>query len=376
MKFNVSSKTLYTYASAVSKVINSKNALVILNNFLMTLEDEYLTITGSDVENALSARIPVTGAEGHGRFCVEAKRLVDLLKEIPEQGITVEIDNRSNVHITYSSGNYEFVAIDGSEYPDYNREGEENLEPVSFTCPASVIAHGLDNTIFAASTDDYRPLMMGVYVDIKPDQMVFVATDTRKLVKYADSNVRPEVTASCIIPSKPANILRTVFNSEDDLHITMTAKSATISNETYTFNCRFIQGAFPDYNRVIPRANNLTLTVNRSTFLNAVRRVGLFVDPGYGLEKFKIKPDTIELKSQDNNLMMSAHEQVPCSFTGDQLIIGFSAPFLLEILSTITTDDVVVNLSDPGRPGIFRPSEDAEGTELLMLLMPMTVGEF
>jgi DNA polymerase-3 subunit beta len=110
--------------------------------------------------------------------------------------------------------------------------------------------------------------------------------------------------------------------------------------------------------------------------LNAVRRVGLFVDPGYGLEKFKITSDTVELKSEDNNLMTCARELVPCSFTGEQLVIGFSAPFLLEMLSTITTTDVVIKLSDPGRPGIFCPSEDEEDTELVMLLMPMTVGEF
>ena len=375
MKFNVPSKTLYTYTSAVSKVINSKNALVILNNFLMTLDGDTLTITGSDVENALTARVPVTEAEGNGSFCVDAKRLVDLLKEIPEQGLSVEIDNRNNVHISYSTGQYDFVAIDGREYPDYKKE-EDTQEPATFTCPASVIAKGIENTLFAASTDDYRPLMMGVFFDIKDDQIVFVATDTRKLVKYSDSNVRPGVTASCIVPAKPATILRTVFNGEEDLTITLTSKSATISNTTYSFNCRFIQGNFPDYNRVIPRSNNLTLTVDRQTMLNAVRRVGLFVDPGYGLEKFRITPDSIELKSQDNNLMMAAHETVPCSFTGEQLTIGFSAPFLLEILSTLNTTDIVVNLSDPGRPGIFRPSEDTAGTELLMLLMPMTVGEF
>ena len=375
MKFNISSKTLYAYASAVSKVINSKNALVILNNFHMTLDGDILTITGSDVENALTARVPVADTEGSGSFCVEAKRLVDLLKEIPEQGITVEVDNRNNVVVSYGSGKYEFVAIDGREYPAYKKD-EDQGQPITFSCPAKTIAKGIENTLFAASTDDYRPLMMGVFFDIKEDQMVFVATDTRKLVKYADSTVRPGVQASCIMPAKPAQILRTVFAGDEDLTITLTAKSATIENSTFSFNCRFIQGNFPDYNRVIPRSNNLTLTCDRMTLLNAVRRVGLFVDPGFGLEKFKITPDTVELKSQDNNLMMSANETIPCSFTGQQLIIGFSAPFLLEILSTIQTEDVVVNLSDPGRPGIFRPSEDDGDTELLMLLMPMTVGEF
>lgn len=376
MKFNVSSKTLHSYASAVSKVVSSKNAMTILNNFYLALDGDTLTVRGSDVENALSAFVPVTDAEGSGSFCVDASRFVQLLKEIPEQGITVEVDNNYNVKVTYSSGSFDFVALPGSEYPEYKKDEDDNAEPTVFTTTAKVIARGIENTLFAASTDDYRPMMMGVFFDIKPDGITFVATDTRRLVKFVDRTSAPSVTASCIVPPKPANILKSVFGAEEEIHVTMTSKSATFSSPLIQFNCRFIQGNFPDYNRVIPRNNTLMLQADRATLLNAVRRVGVFVDPGFGLEKIRITPDVLYLKSQDNNLMTSAREEVPCSFTGNELIIGFSAPFMLEILNTIKTEDVVVLLSDPGRPGIFRPSEDEADTELLMLLMPMTVGEF
>ena len=117
MKFNVSSKTLYNYASAVNKVINAKNALSILSNFLLRLDGETLTITGSDVENSLTATLAVTDVEGGGAFCIEAKRFVDILKEIPDQGIEISVDTHGNVHLTYSSGEYDFMAIDGADYP-------------------------------------------------------------------------------------------------------------------------------------------------------------------------------------------------------------------------------------------------------------------
>ncbi len=376
MKFNVSSKALYAYSSAVSKVINAKNAMTILNNFYIALDGDTLIVRGSDVENALTARVPVTGAEGGGSFCVDAKRFVDLLKEIPEQGISVEVDDNLNVKVVYSSGDYAFVALPGEEYPEYKKAEDDTAEPQVFKCLASQLISGIENTLFAASNDDYRPMMMGVFFDIKPDGITFVATDTRKLVKFVDRTSAPGITASCIVPPKPANILKSVFGAEDEVTVTLTSKSATFENELIQFNCRFIQGNFPDYNRVIPRNNNLMLSADRQTLLNAVRRVGVFVDPGFGLEKFMITPDKMILKSQDNNLMTSAREDVPCSFTGDKLIIGFSAPFLVEILNTIKTQDVTILLSDPGRPGIFRPGEDKADTELVMLLMPMTVGEF
>lgn len=375
MKFNVSSKTLCSYASAVNKVINAKNALSILNNFLLRLDGESLTITGSDVENSLTATLAVTDVEGSGSFCIEAKRFVEILKNIPDQGIEISVDTRGNVHLKYSSGEYDFMAIDGAEYPAYKND-EDDTEPQTFTCPASAIARGIRNTIFAVSTDDYRPQMMGVFFDIKPDQIVFVATDTRKLVKFADRGVAPGITASCIVPTKPAQILSAVFDGDEEVTFSLSRKSATISSSSFTFNCRFIQGNFPDYSRVIPRNNTLTLTADRLTLLHAVCRVGVFVNQEYGLEKFRITPDSVEIKSEDPNLQMLALDKVPCSFTGESLVIGFGSNYLIEVLNVITSDDVIVDLADPGRPGIFRPSEDAENTELIMLLMPMTVGNF
>lgn len=376
MKFNVASKSLYSAVSSVSKVINSKNALTILDNFLIELKSDVLTVTGSDIENALTARINVNDAEGEGRFCIGARRLVELLKEMPDQNISFTInDTTLEIEIEYSSGNYTLVAISGDEYPAFKPDPSES-EPISFTASTEEIIRGIDYTLFAVGTDDYRPMMMGVYFDIKPESVTFVATDTRKLVCYKTSNIAPGVEGSCILPVKPASILKNVFAKDEEMKVTMTSKNAKIESASFTFQCCFLNGRFPDYTKVIPRNNPYTLTVDRLTFLTAVRRVGVFVDPAFGLEKFRMTPERILLKSSDQSNCTSARESVPCSFSGQELTIGFSAPFLIEILNTINTEDVMVELSDPGRPGLFRPSEDADGTELIMLLMPMTVGEF
>lgn len=381
MKFNASSKTLHAYASAVAKVINSKNAIAILDNFLMTLDPDapdgpVLIVKGSDTDSALVARVPVTGAEGAGSFCLDANRIVTLLKELPDQGVTFEIDGNYNVHISYSTGEYRCVAIAGDQYPLSQKE-ENAGEPVSFSCPGNIIVRGIENTLFAAATDDFRAVLTGVSLDVRPDGLTFVATDTRKLVKYVDRNVNPGVEISCVIPPKTANVLRTIFTGDEELKITLTAKSATFQNSAYTFNCRFLQGNYPDYNRVIPRNNSLVLTVDRLTFLSAVRRMQVFINEEYKLEKFRVTSDCVEIKAVDPNMQTLAHERVPASFTGDhEVVIGFSATFLIEMLSILGTDDITVHLSDPGRPGIFRPSSEVANTEMLMLLMPMTVGEF
>ena len=376
MKFNVSSKTLYSYVSAVSKVINSKNALTILNNFLFELSDNTLTITASDLENTLVAHLEVMDAEGEGKFCVDARRMVDLLKEMPDQGISFDInDDNLAVEIVYPSGNYSFIAINGNEYPS-NESVDESTDIIEFTCPTEQIIKGIDNTLFAVGNDDLRPQMMGILWDIKPDAITFVATDTRKLVKYRNAMSAPGVEGSCILPIKPATVIKNVFAKEDEVKVTLEPKSATFESPSYKFNCRFIKGSFPDYNRVIPVKNPYVITVDRQSFLNAVRRVGVFVDQGHGLVKFKIEKDQLTMKATDNNFCTSAREVVPCDFTGTEMIIGFSAPYLIEIFNTIATTDILIKLSDPSRPGVFVPSENSENSELLMLLMPMTVSDF
>lgn len=377
MKFKVSSKLFYNTIAAVGKVINSKNALQILDNFLLTLKDGKLTVAGMDVENYLCAKIEVSEWEGEGSVCLNASRLIEIFKEIPEMGVEISIDDRLNVHIAFGSGEGDFTALPGAEYPKYERSTEETSEePVIFQALASQFVKGIEKTLFATSDDDYRAAMMGIYTDIKPDGITFVATDTRKLVRYCDNRHRPGVTAHCILPPKPANILKNVFGSEELLEVRMTSRSAEFSNSTFTFNCRFILGNFPDYTRVIPRNNNFVLTVDKGLLANTVRRVGLFCDKGYNLEKFKIEPDKLTIKADDPNLMTHSREVIPCSFTGEHLIIGFSSNHLYEILNVINTEDVIIRLGDASRPGIFEPSENEADTSILILLMPMTVGEF
>lgn len=376
MKFNVSSKSLHNAASAVSKVINSKNTITALDNFLFSLTAEELVVTGMDSENALSGRVPVTEAEGEGRFCINARSIVEFLKQIPDQGITFDFNPATlEIKIDYSNGTSNFVARNADEYPSY-KSREDNEEPIEFEMPTEYLVKGLDYTMFAASTDEYRPVMQGVFFDIKPDSFTFAATDTRKLVRYIDKRVHAGSAGSCIMPMKACSVLKNVFVKDETVKVQMTSKNATFSSATFTFQCCLLNGRYPDYNRVIPTGNPFTLTIDRRSMLTAVRRVGVFVDPGYSLEKFRIEPDCVIIKGDNKTNQSTAREKTPCSFDGPELTIGFSSVYLEDILNVLPSDDITIALADPGRPGLFRPMEEEKDTELLMLLMPMTVTDF
>lgn len=376
MRFNVSSKAFYGAVSAVNKIISSKNSLNILDNFRISLAGDILTVTGADMDNELTARIQVTEAEGELTFCISARRLVELLKELPNQGISVSVNEDTlEVEIVYSGGKYDLTALSGNEYPVF-RVDEDDDRPQSFTMKASSLVRGIRYTEFAVGDDDYRPMMKGVCIDLDEDKIAFAATDTHKLVRFIDNNVKPGFKATHIIPIKPIKVIHSVFDKAEDVTVSFTRKSVAIDSEALSLKCSLLNGRFPDYNRVIPVDLPYVIQIDREAALNAIRRVAVFVDPGYGLEKFKITPDTLYIKSDDTNLMTCARENVPCSYNGPEMIIGFSAPFLVEFMTLMPTDEVHIGLSDPSRAGVFRPSENEDGTDLVMILMPMNVTSF
>lgn len=377
MKFTVPSKTLHNFASSVSKVINTKNALTILNNFLFSIEGNVLTITACDGENILCGRIPIMDVEGEGEFCIDARRIVELLRVMPEQELRFDIDDATlAIEMSHPNGSYKFMGLPGKEYPhpDYSAKSENVME---FKAAGSVLLRGLEFTSFAAGTDMLRPQMMGVYWDIKPDKLVFVATDTHKLVSFEDSSIAPGIEGSFILPNKSTNVFRSVFIRDEEVTVKLDPQTGVIfESETFTFESRLVKGRFPDYKRVIPENNPFTLTVDRHQFTTAVRRVSLFVDEGHGLIKFNIEPETLTLKASDNEYNTSGVEKLSADFTGSNMVIGFSSSYLAELAGVLWTEEIIFKLADPSRPAVIVPTEDKENTKLTMLLMPMNVNDF
>lgn len=382
MKFKVASTTFLQQLSAVNKIINGKNALSILDNFLLTLKDGVLTITGSDQENTMTATVDTLESEGEGSMAVNAKRLLEMLKEVSGQPLTFAVDESSyRIDIDFLNGHFAFMGIDGSEYPSLGVFPEE---ATSFSMPAAVVQKGIENTIFAAGTEIIRPVMTGVFWDIcRPDAegnptpgITFVATDTHKLVRYINTEANPGITSSFIMPPKPANILRSLIGKEDgDISVELYEKNATFRFGRYTLSCRFINGRYPDYNRVIPRENPFELIIDRVSMLNAVRRMSLFASQASSLVKMRLAENEVELTSQDMDYNTAAEEKVTCSYSGNEMVIGFNADYLIEVLANLPGDTVKIRLSDPARPGIFTPEELLENADLLILLMPMQVND-
>lgn len=369
MRFNIQSKLLLSHLTAVSKVVNSKNKLTILDNFLFNLEGNKLIITGSDQETTLTTCVEVQEAEGSGKFAANVKTILDMFKQLSDQGLTFDIDEETlEINIHYLNGRFNFMGINGNEFPV---KAPSDEEPKRLTLPIKDVVDGIQHTAFAVGVDDMRPVMMGIFWDIKPEEIVFVASDTHKLVRYRELNVKTGLTQSFILPTKPALILSSILEKkEGDVSITIDSKSAEFETEDYTLTCRFVNGRYPNYNSVIPTESQYLLNVDRVSLLNALRRVSVFASSS-GLVKLALRSNEIFLTAQDIDYSTNAEEKIPCDYEGEEMAIGFNNENIIDVLNNMDSDMVAIKLLDASKAGVFLPSEQEEGKDLLVLLMPM-----
>ncbi|MDR0348729.1 MAG: DNA polymerase III subunit beta [Tannerella sp.] len=374
MKFDVSSSALLTRLQSISKVIASKNTLPILDSFLFRLEENKLMITASDVETRLVTTVDVINASGNGLFAVAAKILLEPLKKLPEQPLTFDInDDNMEIFIYFQNGKYNFIGQKGDTYP---QQKPLNEVAIDLTVQSNTLLNGIGRSLFATAEDELRPVMNGIYFDIQTDNVTFVASDGHKLVRLRNNLVQSAGRASFILPKKPANLLKNLLTRNDNpVKIQFDENNAYITTENFEMVCRLIEGRYPNYNGVIPQENPNKLTIDRVSFLNALERVTVFSNPASSLVKLQLTDNQIIVSAQDIDFSTSAEEKIACQYDGAELSIGFKGTFLIEILSNINAQDIILELADSSRAGVVVPTENEENEELLMLLMPMVLND-
>ncbi len=376
MKFTVSSTALSSSLQSISRVISTKNTLPILDNFLLKIDENTLTATASDLETTLTTTVDITDVVGSGSVAISAKLLLDILKEFSAQPLVFDIDdNTMAITITSASGKYNLVGQNGEEYPSLPEMSEDKN---ALTVAVDVLLNGINKTLFAAATDDLRPTMTGVFFDIRPDNLTFVATDAHKLVRLKSTAVQPELTANFILPQKPSGVLKNILPKESgDVLVEFDGKNVAFTLSHYKMFCRQIEGRFPNYENVIPKpeVNINKVVVDRVSLVNALRRVSLFTNQANNLIKLALDNNLLTISAQDIDFSISAKEELECQYDSQPLTIGFKSQFLIEILNNINSTEVSIELSDPSRAGLILPFVQNDDEDLLMLLMPMLLND-
>ncbi len=374
MRFTVSSTALSSKLSALSRVINSKNSLPILADFVFEINDNVLTLTASDSENVMKTTLTLTESDGPGRFAIGNRDLLEAVKGFSEQPLTFDINEEKGlVRISYQNGLFSLPVDNADEFPQAQTVGD-NATVIQL--PSNIMADNLGRSLFATAQDELRPVMNGVYFDLTPDCLAIVASDGHKLVRNKVLNIRSEQPASFILPKKPATLLRNMLQKEGgDVIVRFDERNAEITYDEGVIICRLIEGRYPNYNSVIPLSNPNQLTVDRLTLLSALRRVQPFANDSSNLIRFNVEGATLKLDAEDFDFSKTATEQMTCDYNGTPMRIGFKGSSFIEILSNFDCSEVVIQLADPSRAGLVLPSEQPENQDVLMLMMPMLIND-
>lgn len=371
MKFIISSSALLKSLQKISGVLSTSSTLPILEDYLFDLKDNTLRITASDLETTISVDLVPDKTENPGVVAIPAKILLDIMKSLPELPVTISVNLESlSVELFAGEGKYKLVGHRSDEFPQVPTL--ENTE--TMTLNASLLVSAFNKTLFATGNDELRPVMSGVLCEITEEKITFVATDAHKLVRYRRADVKPGKNASFILPKKPLNHLKNIMPDDEDVDVKLEYNdtNAIMEFDDITLICRLIDGKYPNYEAVIPTQNPFKLSVDRSILLNALRRVAIFGSKSTHQIRFKISGKELVLTAEDIDFASEAKERLTCSYEGDDIEIGFNSRFLQEMLSTLASNNVVIEMSAPNRAGILIPEkEDDDPENILMLIMPV-----
>lgn len=372
MEFIISSSELLKGLNDVSKAIPAKTALPILENFLFNLEGSSLEVTASDQELTLRTVLEVIESKEEGAIAVPARQMLELLKTLPDQPIVIRTLTEGSFECVWNSGNSSLPYFPAADYPEIKTAGDESI---SVTFPATSLADGISGTIYATADDEMRPAMNGIYFDLDIHSVTLVASDSHKLICYTTNDVSVPEPSSFILHKKPAAILKGIIGKDvENVEIRYDANTAEFVLGNTVMISRLVVGKYPKYRDVIPSNNSNILSIDRNLLLGILRRVSVCANKASNHIKFELNPGQLEITAQDLGFALAAYEKVACEYNGTSMSVGFKSSFLIEILSNMNCETIVMKFMDARKAVLLVPSEEETETEKICgIIMPIMV---
>ena len=375
----ISSTCLYKSLLRVSSVIVNKPLVPVLEDFLLEINEDVLTVTTSDMSTTMYTSIGLDGRYGNVRMAVPSRILVETLKNLPEQPIELINDPVKNIlTIKSSSGKYKIMCDDPGVYPS---DVKANVSVANkIVIPGKKLIESIENTIVVASTDPLKPVINSILFEVSNNELVSVATDIHRLIKYSVSLGDCYDSIRFVVPKRALVLLKNILIHEE-VQFCITDRYMYLESGNDVFISALIKEEYPDYERVIPRNYKNTLFINRFELLGALRRLAGFTNGINFQIKFKISKNKLTLIAEDINSENDGIEEIECNYNYQDLIISYNIKYLLDILMNIKTDIVLMMFSDPNEnmisnsSTIIKPFHDKEpcNYDFIALIMPIFI---
>lgn len=374
MEIKVQSKELLQKLKMAAKVVNSKNALPILGDFLIETKGDVILVTVSDSEQWLSLKCPIISCDGDARFCVASADFLRAIDNLNDVVVTLALEESTHtITCDYGNGKFTMPYENADEFPLANMNADDLKEII---IDGKKVLKAVELTGFATANDELRPVMNGIHFDFFADGMVCATSDGHKLARYKDKTITldiGETIPNFTLPKKPSNILMSILsNVEGDVKISFNDKALYVNNRDFKLSARLLDFKYPNYESVIPNNNTITVTADKNSLVNALKRVLPMANDASNLVELDFAQGQVTVSAKDIDFSKSASETVACD-CDTELKIGFKGSTLIEILRNISDDNIVIELSDPSRAGVFFSAFEMTRDEYLSLCMPMLI---
>ena len=371
MKFSILQNDLIEALQIVSGVVPTRSTTPILENILFDLDDSVLKITSTDLEISITTQVTPREVIKPGSIALPAKVVIEMIRSLPEIPIHFELVENNRMKIQTDKGLYRIAGILKENFPEMPKFSNERIVEIE----SSILSRMFSKTIFAVSSEELRPALMGVFMQIMSDEFRMVATDGHRLAKIVDKSFRyDEESLRVIIPSKAVQIALKNFNEKIPTKLVIDDSGLCFNFQNTTLYTRLVEGEYPDYERVIPKDNDKQFIVNKNLLISSVKRVSLFSSALTHQIRFSISPGKLVVCSEDVDIGGEAREELDIEYHDESMEIGYNAQYILDILKQINTEDVIFLLKSPIRATLITPITQEINESFLMLVMPIKLG--
>lgn len=365
MEFKVNSKDFERLLSKVISGVAAKTPMPVLENFLIDIKENKMTVTSTDLEVALRSWMNIDST-GDIQMVIPAKLLYDIIRQLGDTQISFEVEANSKIKLKTENGIYNIGYSSADDFPQIPKVSQE----IKFTMNGKELKKAIDQTAFAMSKEDMRPAMTGTLLEFSQDGLRFVTTDGHRLVKYVNKGIVVKENEQYILPERAVSVL-TKQLGDSEVKIFISKTNIAFEMEDLEFITRLIGEKYPAYSSVIPLENEKRMKIRTGELHSTIKRMMLFATSNSKQVKFAISGNNLEVSAEDVDHGSNAKETISCEYEGDPMEIGFNTTYMYDMLSHLSNDEIIFKLHSPTKACIIEPTDVKDNEELMLLLMPV-----
>lgn len=366
-ELTISRQQLLTPLLTVAGAVDKKQSLAILSNILLKLKDQQLLLTATDLEVAISARIPCVAEQKQGAITVPTKKMIDIIRSLDDDANPTILFKEKIVTIHQGRSQFKLATLPADDYP----KNEDEKSDMEFKVNRLAFMHLLQATSFAMSQQDVRIFLNGLLLEIDNQQITAVATDGHRMAICSLSHPLMGEPQRLLIPRKGVQeALRLLNTVSDEMILLMTGKNhIKLETEQYTFSSKLIEARFPPYLKVIPKQQDKQVIIDSDLLKRALSRISILAHEKSRAVLLHIHANELTLIA-NNQEQEEAIESLVAQIQGDELKIGINAGYLLDVLSHLETGPIKLSFSTPDGSILVEPMQDER---YQYIIMPMKI---